>query len=357
MQLTGKQKKNQKRTFLPYERSILPEDLRLGNLYINPLDPTDGLDTTRFEYREDLGQEAYELHVRQWTRKEENDVPFSVRFERAQAASANISFSEWATVGTKRDKATHACLQGASGRRVKIKKQEAFLQDVFKQPYLDQWVRRHASVTHRIKHGHPNGKWDAPELWLVTGVQYVTGGSFTIEDDSSNEVSGQVGVDLSALAGGPPGAFKMKASGSRERSNGAQNDFGHEDERVWAAQFMPVKIIFGKIVDPELSDQTKIYPKTIHQFRLLDVPDLALQGLRAGNELEEEASSPPLELIGNIISETREDEEGESGGDEEGLIIDDRSYVNAIRHANWELYEEGLRYLREREQRKSRRRG
>jgi hypothetical protein len=43
----------QKRTFLTYERAVLPEDLRLGSLYLNPLEPVDGLERDRFEYREE----------------------------------------------------------------------------------------------------------------------------------------------------------------------------------------------------------------------------------------------------------------------------------------------------------------
>jgi hypothetical protein len=41
----------QKRTFLPYQRGIHPEALRLGSLYINPLEPTDGFASRRFEYK------------------------------------------------------------------------------------------------------------------------------------------------------------------------------------------------------------------------------------------------------------------------------------------------------------------
>ena len=41
----------QKRTFLPYETAVLPEDLRLGSLYLNPLEPVNGLARDRFEYR------------------------------------------------------------------------------------------------------------------------------------------------------------------------------------------------------------------------------------------------------------------------------------------------------------------
>jgi len=43
----------EKRSFLPYSRGVDPEALRLGSLYLNPLDPEDGLESKRFEYQEE----------------------------------------------------------------------------------------------------------------------------------------------------------------------------------------------------------------------------------------------------------------------------------------------------------------
>jgi hypothetical protein len=44
----------QKRTFLPYARGINPEELRIGSLYLNNLDPDDGLESRRFEYQDEM---------------------------------------------------------------------------------------------------------------------------------------------------------------------------------------------------------------------------------------------------------------------------------------------------------------
>jgi hypothetical protein len=43
----------QKRTFLPYQRGIDPEALKLGSLYLDPFNPVDGGEATRFEYLEE----------------------------------------------------------------------------------------------------------------------------------------------------------------------------------------------------------------------------------------------------------------------------------------------------------------
>jgi hypothetical protein len=294
-------------------------------------------------------QEEYETHIQKWTRKEEKDLPFSIQFERSQAKSADIGFAQWIGGGGKRDKATLVTLQGASGRRVKIRRPEAFLEEVFKQPGLEAWVRTHYSVTYRAKYGG-RGEWKAPELWLVTGVQYVTGGEFHFEGSTSKDTSAHLGADIGAAAGGPPGILRANMEGSHERSNGAQNDFGHEDERVWAAQFMPVKIEFGDLKDAELSTAGRVYPKTIARFRLMDVPDLTLQGFRVSHQTSEEPNIQPPELVGRITVETtdsRDEEETDDDDDDDdgGLMIDDGPYVGAMKDTNWEMYEKGLEYL------------
>jgi hypothetical protein len=43
----------EKRTFLPYSRGIQPKDLRVGSLYIDPVNPVGGVEDQRFEYREE----------------------------------------------------------------------------------------------------------------------------------------------------------------------------------------------------------------------------------------------------------------------------------------------------------------
>ncbi|KAJ4297942.1 hypothetical protein N0V90_005841 [Kalmusia sp. IMI 367209] len=342
----------QKRTFLTYERGILPEDLRLGSLYINPLEPTDGLDSTRYEYRDDIEDQAdYETHIRKYTRREELDAKgFSVQFQRSKLKSADISFASFIGLGANRENATTVTLSGTSGRRVKIRRPEAFCEEVFRQDGVERWIRKHASLAYKSKHG--KNRWTAPELWLVTGVQYLTGGEFHFEDNSSNKANAHAGADVGAAANLPPGVLKAQAEARRERKNGAQNEFGHEDERVWAAQFMPVKIEFGTAVDDELSTGRTSFPKTIAHFHLEDVPDLTLQGFRASQEQADGERDPPPELIARITGdvESQRVEEANGEGDDEddsdgGIVIDDGPYVHALQNANWAMYEEGMKYL------------
>jgi hypothetical protein len=42
----------EKRTFLPYSRGIPVKDLRVGSLFLDPVNPVGGDERKRFEYRE-----------------------------------------------------------------------------------------------------------------------------------------------------------------------------------------------------------------------------------------------------------------------------------------------------------------
>lgn len=114
----------QKRTFLPYLRGIYPEDLRLGSLYINPLEPTDGLSSLRWEFMGDEDdQDIYEQAIRKWTRRRpEIDRPFAIEFEASKARSLGFNFTEFLGLNGMRSKESLVKIQGQSGRRVRIKK-------------------------------------------------------------------------------------------------------------------------------------------------------------------------------------------------------------------------------------------
>lgn len=114
----------QKKTFLPYLRGILPEELRLGSLYINPLDPVDDLASRRWEYMEDEeDQTKYEEAVKKWTRRRpETDEPFSIEFEASKARSLGFSFTEFLNLSGAKTEDSLVKIEGKSGRRVRIKK-------------------------------------------------------------------------------------------------------------------------------------------------------------------------------------------------------------------------------------------
>jgi hypothetical protein len=113
----------QKRTFLPYLRGVPPEDLRLGSLYLNPLEPNDGLASLRWEFMKDgEDQGVYDKAVSKWTRtRAEVDHPFSIKFEASKARSLGFSFTDIVNVSGERKKESLVEINGLSGRRVRIK--------------------------------------------------------------------------------------------------------------------------------------------------------------------------------------------------------------------------------------------
>jgi hypothetical protein len=296
-------------------------------------------------------QSDYEAHISKFTRREEVDGKgFSVQFQRSHMRSAGLDFSSFLGLGSKRENSVTVTLTGTSGRRVRIRRPEAFLEEVLKQDGVDQWIRAHATLKHKSKYG--NHAWTAPELWLVTGVQYLTGGEYHFEDNATNELSAHGGADVGAAAGGPAGVAKLQAEVRHEKQNGAQNGFGHEDERVWAAQFMTVKIDIGaQAADPTLSSERSWVPKTIKTIYLEDVKDLEFQGVRASRE---QADQETPELVARITAGEGErdegvsDREGSASEGEDDLVVDDGPYVHALQNANWEMYNKYKNYLAQR---------
>ncbi|KAF3043267.1 hypothetical protein E8E12_010202 [Didymella heteroderae] len=337
----------QKRTFLPYLRGVYPEDLRLGSLYINPLEPTDGLASLRWEFMGDEDdQEIYEKAISKWTRKRpEIDRPFAIEFEASKARSLGFKFTDLLGLNRTKAKESLVKIQGQSGRRVKIKNPEAFLREVMKQDGVQEWIHEHATIEHKSKYGRHT--WKAPKIWMVTAVQHVTGGDIHATGSASTKVGGMAGADVSPAVNAPPGALRVKAEANYENSTGASNDFGHEDERVCAAQFMPVKIHFGNEEDCELSVKEHAFlPKTIASFRLEDVPDLEMKGIRGSNaEVNKAPTGFVPKLIGRITVQSPTDNEEDK--DDDDLVIDDAPYVNNKNDTDWEQYDKYKRWLKE----------
>ncbi|KAH6702883.1 hypothetical protein BKA61DRAFT_198094 [Leptodontidium sp. MPI-SDFR-AT-0119] len=338
----------QKRSFLPYSRGINPEDLRLGSLYLNPLDPDDGLESKRFEYQEDLDQDEYEKHVQKWIRREQNDERgCSLDFEVSKDTSLALKFSDLLKAEGNANSTVAATLEGRSGRRLKIKKPEKFLRDeVMAQEGVQEWVRTQASISFK---GHLGmHKFKAPRIWMVTGIQLVTGGDVRV--GSSRSVNGTVGAsgDVGAAFGAPPGVAAVGAEVGHGHHSEANNAYGYDDERVWAAQFMEVKIEYGTEADKAMkSKDNNLVPATITTLQLEDIADLRARGIRASQNLRAQANGqtyvkPPKPIARVVV--TGEDEE-EDDSEDEGIQLSDSPYTEALKNTDWEMYNECSQYL------------
>jgi len=176
---------------------------------------------------------------------------------------------------------------------------------------------------------------------MVTGVQLVRGGE--VFASGSRNTGGKVGVggDPSLAAGLPPGTLKVKVEGSAEKSTEANNGYGYDDERVWAAQFMEINIEYGDDEDVALGKQEKKdLPKAISEFRLKDIADLKARGIR-GVRTEEPAVKPPKPIGRVVVAETEE----EVPEDPSGVQLDEMPYVDALKDTSWADYDDCVRYL------------
>jgi hypothetical protein len=239
-----------------------------------------------------------------------------------------------------------ATLEGKSGRRLKIKKPEKFLRDeVITQEGAQEWIRAQASISFKGHFGY--NRFEAPEIWMVTGVQLVTGGD--VQVGSSRSVNGKfgAGADIGAAFGAPPGVAAVAAEAGHEHGSEANNTYGYDDERVWAAQFMKVKIEYGDEEDKTLKLKEKAVPATIATFQLEDIADLKARGIRGSPEQRAQANGqatvkPPKPIARIIVDEDGEDASSE---DSDSIHLDDQPYVEDLKNTDWEMYNEASQYL------------
>lgn len=299
-----------------------------------------------------LKQNQYEQRIEPWTWEEQKDGDLSLDFQLSNDSSMAIKFSDFVKAEASANSTVAAVLEGKSGRRLKLKKPVKFLRDeVIAQEGAQEWIRTQASISFKAKFGRP--KFKAPEIWMVTGVQLVTEGNVKV--GSSKSISTTVGGsgDPGAAFGAPPGTTAIGAEVSHGRESEANTGYSHKDERVWAAQFMEIKIDFGTEADKDLkSKENKPLPAAISTFKLEDIADLKARGIRATQQQRADANGQPFqkspELVGRIVIGNANDEDDDSS-DSGDIQIGEDSYVGGLDldDADWEMYDECSNYLRD----------
>jgi hypothetical protein len=332
----------QYRTFLPYLRGLDPEALRIGSLYLNPLNPDDGLEDKRFEFLQGIEQEDYEQELKRYSWKEQSDsLGVSLEFAISKETAAGFHFSEWLHLDSESSTRVTAVLEGKKGRRLKLRYPQKFLKEqVMAQKGCDEWIRTQASISYKGRFGY--NKWKAPEIWMCTGLQMVTGGDVYAAGAREKKFEAGVGADPSLAAGLPPGTLKVKAEAGQHSEQEASTGYGYEDERVWAAQFMEIEFEYGDDNDPALQKIQRskdMLPKTIADFRLKDIADLQDKGIR-GLKTQKESVPAPKRRARIVVEEEAEipEEDGE-------IVMDEIPYVEALKDVSWANYNEASRYL------------
>lgn len=194
---------------------------------------------------------------------------------------------------------------------------EEFLQkEVFTQIGAKEWIQKQLEARHGIQ--------KAPEIWMLTGIQLVTGGQ--VEEGFRKAHSQHLGATIDAgtvTSGVPSGPELISIDASHGSSSNTEANFSYEDQRVWAAQYMQLKF-----------DPRKFAKIAARQYEgmLVKVKDLFDRG--------------PTALRGNRV-EPIEDSFQEITGllavsDDTNLEFDAKAYENAMDGIDWERYEENM---------------
>ncbi|KAI0422053.1 hypothetical protein F5X98DRAFT_388250 [Xylaria grammica] len=360
---------NQKNTYLPYTRGILPDELRLGSLYLDPHNPNLGLEKLRFEYKEKiLSGEKYWESIKAWTGEPEVDdiEPYILRFQATTEWASQAKIIDAANIGADKAKTRDVSIVGTRAQRYQIKKPEQFLrQQVLTQHEVKKWIADRLSISfyarwrHHRKTGEP---WKAPSIWLVTGVHLISDGRVHSGWNLEKNMEGNMSADLGTLISGVP-ISTGDVQGSMKKSIQMENLYGQSGERVWCAQFMEIAVDFTN--GPQRNDSqgwfTRVFPKKeIEVLQLRQVEDLGVGGVRRKGSMKEPASSPidwkqhqakiiGLQATGEDTDEAATTNDGTERPDNDEplskMAVTDLPYNQGLSGRDWETFEDYLAYL------------
>ncbi|OCL13544.1 hypothetical protein AOQ84DRAFT_436266 [Glonium stellatum] len=337
-------KEKQKHTYLPYQRGIHPNRLRIGSLYLDPFNPNLGLETKRFEYQENTTEDEYWSQIKQWTEEEQSDTPYSLTFEASKSWLIGAAAFSALHADADREGNAYATIEGSSGRRLQIAKPLKFFKDeVFTQLGVEDWIREQLSIkfTARWK----NGSWKAPDIWLVTGIQLITGGTVLVGSSKNSSQSVGAKIDAGIMQGMPTGQDLVSVQGSHKTAAGTTTQYGHQDERVWAAQFMQLIVEFRKSNEKGAPDSMIVSLKEIEDLGEDKVRDDESPNRQSGEAQDGSDINNTGEHVAEIVgvgSETASEEEKAKSTDFE---VSDRSYEEAMEGIDWVKYDEHSKYL------------
>lgn len=170
----------------------------------------------------------------------------------------------------------------------------------------------------------------APKIWMVTGIQYIEGGNVT--NSASGATSGKtqatVPVPDPMLAAA---AVSIKGGVSGNTSGSTASEYGHAEERVWAAQFRPLKVEYCRPGDGTRgsTDGGRAW------IKLHDPENLKQHGVRAEDDEEEdviERLAPFAQVVGT--------DDGEYSGN--GQEMSPQAVLDSMLDSDWALLDELL---------------
>jgi len=225
-----------------------------------------------------------------------------------------------------------ARIEGEKGRRLQIKRPESLLNEVvLKSPLAKAWLEQQLSISRKMYHLSrlKFGKSRYPRIWFVTGIQYISNAHVVNGWSKSSEASLGFTVPVpepvtaAATIATAQGALSAKASLSSHSD--AIAAYHHHDERVWAAQFTPLKVKFHH------RSQGAVEAAFPTHIKLHDLEDLTTAGVRSGAQ-----SGQPGPVEGSAEISGLEDRSNEQSQEAKNELIE------ATQEIDWDFYEEYL---------------
>jgi hypothetical protein len=267
--------------------------------------------------------------------------------------NSNLSFSltEFVQLNFSKDKFEETSIAGTVGRRVQLKKPRQFIEkDVLVQDELDEWLRIRASANRAVYAATRRNKvaWTPPQIWVCTGVQIISEGKVYTGKELESLKELQLTLDASQAVGAPEGLLSAGGGFSRGQGHGTSEEYTYKNERIWAAEFMELGIVYGSgEQDGDLTVKCgEAKPKLVKTVEIYDTPTLGEKGVRGGEEAEEWDMEED-----NIIPESEQTHAhffvvGSAGDTAVPVQFGSHVYVGQLDTANWAGFNTGMEYLK-----------
>jgi len=352
-------------TYLPYPGGIDPKLLRVGTLVLDIYNPTEGIETERFEFQEryiptpfqppttnqpSLPQEDYEKLISTLPGFAcRSSGPNSLSFSASKEWGLSAGLIELVNGGVTSTGEMHVTIEGPSFRRIEMSKPQAFLEKtVLHQDGIAEWIRNKATAGFYARLFNSTEGLKTPKIWVCTGVQLIKGAKVKSGASTGGGVEAGAKLDAGLLATGVPtgqAAFQAEAHANREHA--AEMEMVDEDERVWAAKFFSLRIKY--------SDADKHTPQVgkdmLSEGRLLRVQLHAVEDLGGGgvrddvkelNPADARHIAPTVAEVDGLDLPNGLEEDGEETDD---LIIGEDVYREATSDVAWDKFRDYSSYV------------
>ncbi|PYH79252.1 hypothetical protein BO82DRAFT_137105 [Aspergillus uvarum CBS 121591] len=157
------------RLFLVYSKGLRPENLRLGSLCLDPASPVgDSRKTCRCAIKD--------AELSPWISSSGDEINCTLNLSASREWLAGANSLDIITQGTGEDSNIEVRLEGQQSRRVTIQRPELFLEQVIlPSAEAKRWLATQLTVSRTMHYLSRAilGTARQPQIWLLTGLQYI----------------------------------------------------------------------------------------------------------------------------------------------------------------------------------------